>query len=56
MVKAVGAITAHDNLVKQVVFDLNVLPVASVVASSLSLILGLAFVMIFNLATYHTYR
>lgn len=45
MAKAASVIPANANLVKQVVFDLNVLPVATSLASCLSLGLGLAFII-----------
>jgi lipopolysaccharide transport system permease protein len=54
MSKAATVITANSALVKQVVFDLFVLPVATALASCLSLVLGLAFIISDTLATYHT--
>ena len=52
MAKATTVITANSSLVKQVVFDLDVLPVASTVTACLSLTIGVAFVTLFTLATY----
>ncbi len=52
MTKSVGVITANANLVKQVVFDLSLLPIASALAACLSLVLGLVFIVILTAATY----
>jgi lipopolysaccharide transport system permease protein len=52
MTKATGAIVGHANLVKEVVFDLNILPVATTIAACFSLVLGLAFVVFISLADY----
>lgn len=54
MTKATGVITANANLVKQVVFDLFVLPVATALAACLSLVLGLGFIVLYTLGTYHS--
>ena len=52
MTKATGAIAGNAQLVKTVVFKLDILPVAAVLASSMSLLIGLGFVAVFTLATY----
>jgi lipopolysaccharide transport system permease protein len=52
MTKGVGVISGNANLVKQVVFDLNVLPVASALAACLTLVLGLGFVGTFTALRY----
>ena len=54
MTKATSVIVGHATLVKEVVFDLNVLPIASALASCFSLVLGVGFVMFFTLAEYGT--
>jgi lipopolysaccharide transport system permease protein len=54
MSRSTGVIVGNANLVKQVVFDLNVLPIASTLAAMFSLILGLAFITVYTLAAYHT--
>ncbi|HET8752599.1 MAG TPA: ABC transporter permease [Gaiellaceae bacterium] len=52
MTRATGVIVGNANLVKEVVFDLNVLPVATAIASCLSLLLGIAFVAFLTLLDY----
>jgi lipopolysaccharide transport system permease protein len=52
MARAAGVIVGNAGLVKQVVFDLNVLPIASALAAVFSLLLGLAFITAYTLAEY----
>ena len=54
MTKATTVITGNANLVKQVVFDLFVLPVATALAACLSLVLGLAFIVVYTSSTIGT--
>jgi lipopolysaccharide transport system permease protein len=54
LAKSTSVIVGNANLVKQVVFDLNVLPVATALAAGLSLVLGLGFIFVFTLASYGT--
>lgn len=54
MAKAAGVIPANAPLVKQVVFDLNVLPIATALAACFSFVLGLAFIFIYTFAMYGT--
>jgi len=53
MSRSSGVIVGNANLVKQVVFDLNLLPIASALAAMFSLILGLVFIGIYTLSDYH---
>lgn len=54
MTKATSVIVGNANLVKEVVFDINVLPIATTLAACLSLLLGLGFITILTLVTYGT--
>jgi lipopolysaccharide transport system permease protein len=54
MTKATTVIIANAALVKQVVFDLFVLPVATALAACLSLVIGLCFVVVYTFAVYQT--
>jgi lipopolysaccharide transport system permease protein len=54
LTKSVGAVTGNANLVKQVQFDLNVLPVASALVSCVWLAAGLAFLALFTAIEYGT--
>lgn len=53
MGRSTGVIVGNANLVKQVVFDLDVLPIASALAACFSLVLGIGFVTAFTLFQYH---
>jgi homopolymeric O-antigen transport system permease protein len=52
MTKATSVIVGNANLVKEVVFDLNLLPVATAIAACFSLVLGLGFVVLLSLLDY----
>lgn len=54
MVKSATVIVGNAHLVKQVVFDVRLLPIATTLASSLSLILGLGFLAIYTVFAYGT--
>jgi lipopolysaccharide transport system permease protein len=54
MSKAASVIPSNAAFVKQVVFDLNVLPVATALFSCIPFGLGLGFVAVYTLADYHT--
>ena len=54
MAKAASVVPANASLVKQVVFDLNVLPIATALSACLSLLLGLGFLLIYTGAVYGT--
>lgn len=54
MTKAASVLPANAAFVKQVVFDLNVLPVSTALFSCLPLVLGLAFIGVFTLVDYST--
>jgi lipopolysaccharide transport system permease protein len=54
MGRSTGVIVGNANLVKQVVFNLNVLPIASALAACFSLILGLGFVAAFTIFEYRS--
>ena len=54
MVKSASVISGNANLVKQVVFELEILPVAGALAACVPLAIGLAFVMLYTLADYGT--
>jgi lipopolysaccharide transport system permease protein len=54
MSKAAAIIPANAAFVKQVVFDLNVLPVATTLFASMSLVLGLGFITVYTLVDYHS--
>jgi lipopolysaccharide transport system permease protein len=51
LTKSVGVVSGNANLVKQVVFDLNVLPIVSALLACLWLAAGLSFVALYTLAT-----
>lgn len=53
MSKAASVIPANAAFVKQVIFDLNVLPVATALFAFLPLTLGMAFITIYTAITYH---
>ena len=52
MAKSASVISSNANLVKQVVFDLPLLPIAAALASCLSLVLGVGFLGIYTLVVY----
>lgn len=52
MAKSASVIVGNAHLVKQVVFDVRLLPVATTLASSLALVLGLAFLGLYTLIAY----
>jgi lipopolysaccharide transport system permease protein len=52
MAKSANAITSNAHLVKQVVFDVDALPLAAALAAMLPLTLGLGFIAVFTAATY----
>ncbi|MBM3678897.1 MAG: hypothetical protein FJW96_13615 [Actinobacteria bacterium] len=52
MAKSATVIQANAHLVKQVVFRVDALPVAVALAAAFPLLLGIAFLTVFNLATY----
>jgi lipopolysaccharide transport system permease protein len=52
MAKATTLLTANAALVKQVVFELTLLPTAATLAACLTLLLGIAFVGVYSLAQY----
>lgn len=52
MTRATGLIAGNVGLVKDVVFDLNVLPIGTAIASCFSLMLGLAFIAVITLLDY----
>lgn len=54
MVKSASVIVGNAHLVKQVVFDVRLLPVAASLASLVSLVLGLGFLGIYTLFVYGT--
>jgi lipopolysaccharide transport system permease protein len=54
MAKAAAVIPGNAALVKQVVFDLNVLPISTALAAALPLVLGVGFIAVYTLATYGT--
>ena len=53
MSKAAAIIPANAAFVKQVVFDLNVLPISTTLFACLPLVLGLGFIGIYTLVAYH---
>jgi homopolymeric O-antigen transport system permease protein len=54
MSKAASIISANAAFVKQVVFDLNVLPIAAALFACLPLALGLGFIGVYSLTDYHS--
>lgn len=54
MVKSASVIVGNAHLVKQVVFDVRLLPVATSLASSVALLLGLGFLGIYTVIAYGT--
>jgi lipopolysaccharide transport system permease protein len=52
MVKSAAAIPSNVQLVKNVIFDLTVIPVATALYACLSLVLGLGFVVVYSFAVY----
>jgi lipopolysaccharide transport system permease protein len=52
MSKAASVISANAAFVKQVVFDLNVLPISTALFACLPLILGLGFIGVYTLVAY----
>jgi lipopolysaccharide transport system permease protein len=52
MVKSAAVIPANANLVKQVVFEIGVLPIAIVLSAGLSLVLGIGFLGIYTFVVY----
>lgn len=54
MVKSASLIVGNAHLVKQVIFDVRLLPVAASLASLVSLVLGLAFLGIYTVFVYGT--
>lgn len=54
MVKGATAVAANTALVKQAVFDLDVLPIATALSACLSLSLGIGFIGFYTLADYHS--
>ena len=54
MAKSAAVIPTNSALVKQVVFDLNVLPVATALAACFPLVLGVGFIGIYTLVDYGT--
>lgn len=52
MSKAASVIPANAAFVKQVVFDLNVLPVATALFACLPLVLGIGFIGVYNVVDY----
>lgn len=53
MSKAASIIPANAAFVKQVVFDLNVLPISTALFACLPLLLGLGFIGVYTLVDYH---
>lgn len=54
LLRATSSIAANANLVKQVVFDVSLLPFAAALAALLPLLLGLAFVAVYTVAAHGT--
>jgi lipopolysaccharide transport system permease protein len=54
MARAATVISTNAALVKQVVFDLNVLPIATALSACFSQLLGLGFLLIYTLFIYGT--
>jgi lipopolysaccharide transport system permease protein len=54
MARAATVIATNAPLVKQVVFDLNVLPIATALSACFSLMLGLGFLLIYTSVVYGT--
>lgn len=54
MSKAASVIPANAAFVKQVIFDLNVLPIATALFAFLPLALGMVFIGAYTLVDYHT--
>lgn len=54
MSKAASVIPANAAFVKQVIFDLNVLPVATALFAFLPLSLGMGFIGVYTFAEYHS--
>jgi lipopolysaccharide transport system permease protein len=54
MAKSAAVIPTNAALVKQVVFDLNVLPIATALAACLPLVLGVGFIGVYTLVVYGT--
>jgi lipopolysaccharide transport system permease protein len=54
MAKSAAVIPTNAALVKQVVFDLNVLPIATGLAACLPLVLGVGFIGVYTLVVYGT--
>jgi lipopolysaccharide transport system permease protein len=52
MARATTLLTGNAQLVKQVVFELSLLPIAQTIASCLALVLGLGFVGVYTLVAY----
>jgi lipopolysaccharide transport system permease protein len=53
MAKGTSAVSGNASLVKVVVFDLDVLPIGTALASCLSLLLGIGFIGLYTLVDYH---
>jgi lipopolysaccharide transport system permease protein len=54
MGRATALITGNSQLVKQVVFDVRLLPIAGTLASALPLVLGLGFIAVYTFIVYHS--
>ena len=54
MSKSASVIPANAAFVKQVIFDLNVLPLATVIFAFFPLVLGIGFIGVYTLADYHS--
>lgn len=52
--KGTGVIVANSNLVKQVVFPIEILPVKGVIASLVNMMVSLTILIIYVLVTHHT--
>jgi lipopolysaccharide transport system permease protein len=53
MVKGAGAITTNAALVRQVIFDLDIVPIATALAACLSLFVGIVFVGAYTAVAYN---
>lgn len=52
LVKSASVITGNANLVKQTLFDLEVLPIAGALAACMPLVVGFTFITIYTLVSY----
>jgi lipopolysaccharide transport system permease protein len=53
MAKGTTAIAGNATLVKQVIFDLDILPIAATVTACVTLVLGLTFLVGYTIIVYH---